>query len=149
MKAERRRALGQAQAQYRKWECSLEGVAYWLGDLPVSESLEETIIKAVHRLPTETREFVYDNCRFTSTAYGGVRIHHVSQASHPWLITLHEGHVDESLIIHEIAHAWLGHEYGPQFGELRVTRQDEEAACDLTRQWGFAGAGAAMIDGPH
>ena len=132
----------EAQAEHRKWEDSLEGVAYWLGDLPVPESLETVIIKAVHRLPLAGREFVFCNCRFALSDEGGVRIHYVPRTRQPWLITLPEGLVDESVIIHEIAHAWLGHAYDLHRGEWRVCPREEQAACDLTRQWGFAGSGS-------
>jgi len=143
MKEDERGALKEAQAEYRKWEDSLEGVAYWLGDMPVPESLEGLIVAAVQKLPSEAREFVYYNCQFKSGDEDGVRIRRVPQARQPWLITLGEGYVDESLIIHGIAHAWLGHEHGPQCGELQITQGDEQAACDLARQWGFDGDGAA------
>ena len=142
MNEHERESLRKAQLEHRKWEESLEGVAYWLGDLPVSEPLERVIVEAVHKLPSEAREFTYYNLRFTSVDDDGVRIRHIAQARQPWLITLGEGYVDESLIIHEIAHAWLGHEYDPQRGELQVTQRDEEAACDLTERWGFDGGGA-------
>ena len=143
MKEDKRESLRKAQAEHRKWEDSLEGVAYWLGDMPVPEPLERLIVQTVHRLPNEAREFTYYNCRFTSVDDDGVRIRHLPQTRQPWLITLGEGYVDESLLVHEIAHAWLGHEYGPQHGELRVTQREEEAACDLTRQWGFDGGSTA------
>ncbi len=139
----------ETRTEHRKWEDSLDGVAYWLGDLPVPESLESMIIRAVHRLPSAAREFVYYNCQFASSEDGVVRMRHVPQARQPWLITVGARHVDESLIIHEIAHAWLGHEWDPQRGELRITQQDEEVACDLTRQWGFEGEGTERIDRPH
>jgi len=135
----------EAQAEHRKWEDSLEGVAYWLGDLSVPESVETVVIKAVHRLPSAAREFIYYSCQFAMSDESGVRMRHVPQARQPWLITLGEGHVDESVIIHEIAHAWLGHAYDPELGEWRVSPRDEQVACDLTRQWGFAGSGNKEI----
>ena len=46
-----RESLQEAKAEYKAWENSLEGVAYWLGDLPFGESLETVTIQAVHRLP--------------------------------------------------------------------------------------------------
>jgi len=144
-----RESLQEAKAAYREWENSLEGVAYWLGDLPFPESLETVTIQAVHRLPDAVREFVYYHCRFASEDDAGVTIRCVPQAGRPWLVTLGQGGVEESLIAHEIAHAWLGHECDPQAGELRLTQRDEEAACDLTRQWGFAGTGTETIQRPH
>ena len=135
----------EAQAEHRKWEDSLEGVAYWLGDLSVPESLETMIIKVVHRLPGAVREFVYDNCQFALSDEGGMRMHQVPQARQSWLIALGEGHADEIAIIYEIAHAWLGHAYDPERGEWRVSPRDEQVACDLTRQWGFPGSGNKEI----
>ena len=127
----------ETQAEHRKWEDSLEGVAYWLGDLPLPESLETVIIKAVHRLPSAVREFVYFNCQFALSDEGAVRMHQIPQARQPWLIRLGEGYVDESVIIQGIAHAWLGHEYDPHREELQVNQRGEQAACDLVRQWGL------------
>lgn len=141
MNRDRREFLREAQAEYRRWEDSLEGVAYWLGDLLVQESLVPVIVEAIHKLPREVREFIYFNCRFASMDDGGVRMRRIPQARHPWLITLGEGLVDESLLVHEIAHAWLGHEYDPLRGELQASQRDEEDARDLIRQWGFGGGG--------
>ena len=149
MKNDERESLQEAKAEYREWENSLEGVAYWLGDLPFGESLETVTIQAVHRLPDAVREFVYCHCRFASAGDAGVTIRCVPEAGRPWLIALGQGDVEEGLIAHEIAHAWLGHECDPQAGELRLTQQDEEAACDLTRQWGFGGTGTEIVHRPH
>ena len=136
----------ETQAEYRKWEDSLEGVAYWLGDLPVPGSLETVIIKVVHRLPSAVREFVYFNCQFALLDEGKVRMHQVLQARQFWLIALGEAHVDESAIVYEIAHAWLGHAYDVERGEWRVSPRDEQSVCDLARQWGFVGLGSESVD---
>lgn len=135
----------EAQAEHRKWEDSLEGVAYWLGDLPVPESLERMIINAVHRLPSPVREFVYFSCQFALSDEGRVRMHNLPQARRPWLIALNQGHVNELAIIYGIAHAWLGHAYDPGRGGWRVSPRDEQAVCDLARQWGFAGPGKREV----
>ena len=149
MKEDGRETLREARAEYRKWENSFEGVAYWLGDLPVQESLERVIVEAVRKLPRKTREFVYHNCRFSATDDDGVRMRYIPQSKQLWLITLGNGLQDESLLVHEIAHAWLGHEWDPQCGALRATDQDEEIACELTKEWGFTGAGTERLDRPH
>ena len=135
----------ETQAEHRKWEDSLEGVAYWLGDLSLPESSERVIINAVHRLPGAVRDFVYDNCQFAAFEESGVRMRHIPRARQPWLIGLGEGRVDELAIIYEIAHAWLGHAYDPERGGWRVSPQDEQAACDLTRRWGFAGSDSKEV----
>ena len=83
--------------------------------------------------------------RFTSVDDDGVRMRHVPQARQPWLISLGEGHVDESAIIYEIAHAWLGHAYDLERGEWWVSPREEQAACDLTRQWGFVGSDSKEV----
>lgn len=142
MQEDRRESLREAQAAYQKWEDSREGVAYWLGDLPVAEFLERAIIEAVYRLPTEARNFVYHNCRFVSADDSRVRVRHIPQGRQSWLIALGEGDVDEDLIIHEIARAWLGHGYDPQVGGRRLAQQDDEAACDLASRWRATKAGA-------
>jgi len=149
MQKDRRESLREARAEYREWEDSLEGVAYWLGDLPVSESLERAIVNAVRRLPNEARDFVYHNCRFASADAGGVGVRHSPQGRQPCLIALGEGDVDEDLIIHEIAHAWLGHGHDLQVGGLRIAQRDDEAACDLTKQWRVAATGTERANRPH
>ena len=58
-----------------------------------------------------------------------------------WLILLHEKlPVDEecSIIAHEIAHAWLGHDKL----SLNFPPSSEVDAAILTGSWGFTGRGA-------
>ena len=142
MKKDRQRRFGKTQTEYEKWENSPEGVAYWLGDLPVPEAVESVIISTVHQLPGQVREFVYCECCFSCVAPRGGQTCYLQKARQPWLILLGQELQDESVLAHQIAHAWLGHRYDPGLAELRATQQEEDAACDLTREWGFGGCGA-------
>jgi hypothetical protein len=141
MKKDKQRAFEKAHAEYEEWENSLEGVAYWLGDLPVAEAAESVIIKTVHKLPGQIREFVYYECRFISLDPAGGQVCCLRKVKRPWLLVLGQDQPDENAIAHEIACAWLGHQGGPGLGEPRETRPEEEAACDLIRKWGFSGLG--------
>jgi len=144
MKKDRQQAFEKAHAEYEEWENSLEGVAYWLGDLPVPEALESVIIKTVHKLPSQIREFVYYECRFISLDPAGGQACCLQKVKQPWLLVFGQDLPDENAIAHEIASAWLGHQSGPGLGELREARVEEEAAGDLLGKWGFSGFGTEI-----
>jgi hypothetical protein len=144
MKKDKRQAFEKAHAEYEEWENSLEGVAYWLGDLPVPEALESVIIKTVHKLPSQIRDCIYDECRFISLDPAGGQACCLQKDKQPRLLVFGQNLPDEDAIAHEIACAWLGHQSGPGLGELRETRREEEAACDLIRKWGFSRFGTAI-----
>lgn len=66
----------------------------------------------------------------------------------PKLILLSEHIVDNyeredivSIIAHEIAHAYLGHEPRHVGSEVNLPAKREVEACELARQWGFSGMG--------
>lgn len=66
----------------------------------------------------------------------------------PKLILLSEHIVDEyeqedslSIVAHEIAHAYLGHEPRHVRDEVNLPAEREVEACQLARQWGFSGRG--------
>jgi hypothetical protein len=141
MKKDKQQAFEKAHAEYEEWEDSLEGVAYWLGDLPVPEAVESVIIKTVHKLPSQIREFVYYECRFIPLNLDGRQTSYLQKLKQPRLLIVGPGQPDENAIAYEIAYAWLGHQSGPGLGACRETRREEEAACDLTRKWGFSGFG--------
>jgi hypothetical protein len=144
MKKDKQQAFEKAHAEYKEWEDSLEGVAYWLGDLPVPEAAESVIITTIHKLPGQIREFVYYECRFIALDTAGGQVCCLRKAKRPCLLVLGQDLPDENAIAHEIACAWLGHQSGPGLGEPREARPEEEAACDLIRQWGFSGFGTKI-----
>jgi hypothetical protein len=144
MKKDKQQAFEKAHAEYEEWENSLEGVAYWLADLPGPEALESVIIKTVHKLPSQIREFVYDECRFISLDPHGGQARCLQKDKQPWLLVLGQDLPDEDAIAHEIACAWLGHQSSSGLGELRETRRKEAAASDLIRKWGFSRFGTEI-----
>jgi len=115
---------------------------------------EQLITETVQRLEAKVRDFVLDRCRFVSVGNtaqalpGCVGIHPFEQQAHNmWIIILEEGlhpnddrrRADEahSIVAHEIAHAWLGHD---RLGN--VPPDCEGQAADQARQWGFTGKAA-------
>lgn len=93
---------------------------------------EDTLRRAISRLPDEVREFAYDRCRFASV--GASMIGQTLPPGTRWLILVRDEETDESVIAHEIAHAWRGHE-GPN------TDSQEQEVRALVRSWGFSGLG--------
>jgi len=110
--------------------------------------LQSRIIKVLARLPDKVITFVLDRCVFLSTGRvtsgmvlpGRLGVHHIEKRSRDcWLILLDENMAeDNSIIAHEIAHAWLRHD--------RISAYDTEAwekdAANLTKSWGFEGRGS-------
>lgn len=98
--------------------------------------LHGAIIRAIARLPREVAEWVVDKCVFFSV---GRMIHGQCLparfiAGAEWIITLDEEFPDaESLVGHEIAHAWLRH----SIGDLTSDDVVEEQARKQARGWGF------------
>ena len=137
----RQQTFQKAHAEYEAWENSLDGVAYWLGDLPGLEPVEEVIIKTVHKLPIQIREFVYGKCRFISSDSDCGQACCFPTAKRPCLLILDQNQPDEEDIAHQIACAWLRHRNQAGSQRYRETQGDEEAACDLMRKWGFSGFG--------
>jgi hypothetical protein len=80
---------------------------------------------------------------------GRIGVHHYEKRSHNcWLIILDEKSIeDDSVIAHEIAHAWLRHD--------KLSAEDQETwevdAANLTKSWGFEGRGsdADFCEGPY
>lgn len=129
-------------------EHSLEGVHYQLGEIPLTSQMVSVVVNTVHKLPDTVKEFVYEKCQFTSPFDGGGCVYVKSEnvTRHPWLIILAESLMasDESIVAHEIAHAFLDHKGGPGFGELEKTTKEETAACSLAKRWGFSGSGTKV-----
>jgi hypothetical protein len=101
------------------------------------------------KLPIDVARFVIDRCSFVSTGRvnlglilpGRIGVHFLERRSrNTWVIILSENlpaSEEESVIAHEIAHAWLGHD------RLAEMSDDVEIeAANLTKLWGFVGRGA-------
>jgi hypothetical protein len=100
-------------------------------------------IQTVARLPREVREFVFERCVFLSIGHvnHGMALPGTIAQPDTWIILLGERLPQKdahSIVAHEIAHAWLGHN---RFA-LDVPPDCETQAANLTRDWGFTGKGA-------
>jgi len=147
---------------------------------PSHGSLHTALISTIRKLPKEIREFALDNCFFLSMEEGlngtvvagshGSNIHwpmlkhledqekikRINNLERKWrTIVLLDYKIAsdddvDSIIAHEIAHAYLGHDH-MMLGEVEnkeVNGQSvpvlklEYAAYKLTASWGFRGRGA-------
>ncbi len=100
------------------------------------------------KLPEEVAVFAIDRCRFISIGWGvagltfpgRIGVDDYESPLNVWIIVLDDNisseHV-ESVIAHEIAHAWLGHD---RIGD--IPDDCEVVAANLTKEWGFTGHGA-------
>jgi hypothetical protein len=126
----------------------LEHVAYRIAYYGEDDRLLRWIVETVARLPQEAREFACERCRFLSvgrSAQGmavpaGIATHaYEKRTRNMWLILLEEELRDEhahSIIAHEIAHAWLGHD------RFTADASVEVETAEKVRKWGFTGLGA-------
>jgi len=142
------RKVREQNEDLRAWERSLEGVHYQLSLEGVDiERLDVCITKTVAKLPDDVRHFVYDSCSFLSVQLGLTW-----PPDDRWKIILDDSMADdldpsdvESVIAHEIAHAYLGHsvftlpELNPS-GKYATSPVEVEAR-ELAEQWGFEGIG--------
>ncbi|TMB65067.1 MAG: hypothetical protein E6J43_12440 [Chloroflexi bacterium] len=122
-------------------------VAY-LGE---DNDLRSVIGDTIGRLPDDALLLAADRCVFVSvgrTVEGmtlpGDVLQRVDEDDPTWLILLDDRIMDtkeaddvESVIAHEIAHAFLGHNRMTDDGDRSV----EIATCKLVREWGFEGSG--------
>lgn len=127
---------------------NLKQIAYDLVFFGEDVETQLGIVKVLSKLPDNVVQFALDRCSFTSVGKvtagmvlpGKVGIHPSEKRSRNcWLIILDERSTDdESVIAHEIAHAWLGHD--------RTSADDQETweidAANLTKEWGFEGRGS-------
>lgn len=116
------------------------GVIYYDED----DKLRNAIASVLTALPEEVKEFVLEHCFILSTGeytYGTVWPGKIFK-NISWVIVLNEKMPKskgdrESIIAHEIAHAYLGHDQlNPD-----IEPECEIEACNLTKQWGFNGLG--------
>jgi len=140
------------QREY-EWDHSLDGILYQLGTLHVSHAMEVCIVKTISKLPDKVKEFIYDNCQFTAiSSDSGQTICMTTKQNRmrPWLIILSEENKEdyESVIAHEIAHAWLRHKGAPgEILPIEKCKSNELEACFFARQWGFVGSGTVIDKG--
>lgn len=130
-------------AQIRK-PIVLDDLFYGGEDMEMLAWIQSTLSK----LPEEVAVFAIDQCRFISvgkgaaglTLPGRIGVDNAESPLNVWIIVLDENisseHM-ESVIAHEIAHAWLGHD---RIGD--IPDDGEIVAANLTKEWGFTGHGA-------
>src|SRR5262245_53854275 len=109
---------------------------------------EQTLRRVLERLPAEAFEFALARCAYAAIGPEMARAQVLPPLNDRYLVLLTEGEKEESVIAHEIAHAFLGH---PDtvlagFRDETVERTQEAEARALAVAWGFTGSGAT-IDG--
>jgi hypothetical protein len=97
-----------------------EQIAYNLAFYGEDAETRSSIIRVLYQLPEDVVIFALDRCSFVSVGKaasgmvlpGKIGVHSQKKRSRNcWLIILDERSTDdESVIAHEIAHAWLGHD---------------------------------------
>jgi hypothetical protein len=105
---------------------------------------KEALVRVLSRVPRDALEFAIHKCVFLSS--GGKEIglngqclptRFIGEAD--WLILIYDDAPDiETVIAHELAHAYLGH----SLGEPMSDEETEAQAREQTRAWGFTGKGA-------
>jgi len=147
-----RESIQKSAKRYWEWERSPEGIAYSLDGQGVSDELFSHIIHTLCRLPDEVREFVYENCRFSTIANTAVYRKAEDVKKAPWMILLSEYDLCEdyqSIIARTIAHAYLDYRF-PDTGfgwEIEQALEYEKKACELVKKWGFVGSGTEVDQG--
>jgi len=108
----------------------------------VDPETREALVRALSRLPNDALEFAVEKCVFFSCGGGlnGQCLPARFVAEAEWAILIYDRAPDiETVIVHEVAHAYLSHSLGvPTLGDDETERQ----ARELTRAWGFSGKGA-------
>ena len=125
-------------------------LTYWGG----SDDKQMALVRTLVRLPEDVRDLALDSVRFIGVGEETVRglfvpvevwpetLPDMEPEPQPEFYVLCvsedlEGEDYMSVVAHEIAHIWLGHDaFGPADGP------GEDEAYALTRDWGFSGKGA-------
>jgi hypothetical protein len=126
---------------------TIEDVVGRLKYIGESEDARRIIASAISQLPDDVQEFALDG-GFLSVGDPAAgfyvsreNLRYLAEGV-PWLVILSDV-VDyedmESLVAHEIAHLWLGHDTGAV--GLEAFAAAEEAAAALVKTWGFVGMG--------
>jgi hypothetical protein len=117
-----------------------ERVMYLGGD----RSTREAIVRVLLRLPGDALDLAVDKCLFLSvgSAVSGQTQPKWVYEPREWLILLYDQAPNlETLIAHEIAHAYRGHSVSARhLSEEEMERQ----ARELTRSWGFTEAEGSL-----
>lgn len=92
------------------------------------ETLRYNLINALCRLPEEIYVFTTENIYFNSSHSSTVPLKEVSK---PFMVILNKSD-SQSVIAHEIAHAYLNHHLSSGIGD-----KQEEKAEELRKKWGF------------
>lgn len=101
----------------------------------------EALVNALSRLPDDARRFAIDKLVFVSCGGGlnGQCLPSRFIAEADWLVLIYDRAQDlETVIAHEVAHAYLGHSIGDYMSDEETERQ----AREQVRAWGFSGKGA-------
>ncbi len=103
--------------------------------------LHAAIARALAKVPKTVLEFVLEKCIFLSTEQIGIVWPGRIAKKCSWIIILNFCDLEEddweSVIAHEVAHAFLGHDRMGLDDQLDLERQ----ACSLVKEWGFTGLG--------
>jgi hypothetical protein len=128
-----------------EWPNRLEGIAYDLqtyhGDDPHTH---RRIVETIAKLPDRVARFALNRCVYFSAG----RVNHGmvlpprTLGRGRWVLVLTETTPErsaQSMIAHEIAHAWLKHDrYAANVDAAEI----ESGAAQLAREWGFSGRAA-------
>ena len=170
VEVERLRRLAELEATRQHTTAELyEDIAYY----GVEEAMQVAIAQTIARLPRSVQDFACWNLQFvsigdalrgfalpgrlfSSPAWTSADPIAEDIAAPPteksWLIVLNDSLLlgdaspedAYSTIAHEIAHAWLGHEF-PVWG-MQAFNDSERAASSQAQQWGFTGPGTRFED---
>ena len=135
--------MGSDPSDLRRLNQIASDLAYYGED----EELRVHIALVLSRLPDRIVRFALDRCVFLSVGRttsgmvlpGRITVHHHERRSrNRWLVLLDENMPnDDSIIAHEIAHAWLRHD--------RLSADDQQLwerdAAETAKSWGFVGRG--------
>lgn len=114
-----------------------------------SDEIRRFLALVLLRLPERIREFAIERCAVLSVGHNAYGITWPARIAKKWRVGINRRWLilltenlppgdEESIIAHEIAHAYLGHDRGSP----DLPQDCEEQACNLVAKWGFSGKGA-------
>jgi hypothetical protein len=129
---------------------SLDEATYEVRYYGDDDEIHRSICLAVMRLPQAVRDFACERCVFLSVGRScmGMCVPQMLCEIRPedvqrrWIFLLDERTSEDdvlSVVAHEIAHAWLGHDRCAPGG---CPKDCETETANLVAQWGFTGTGA-------
>ena len=128
-------------------------IAYDLLYFGESDEVVKVIVETIAKLPATVAAFAIERCAFVSvgkvacgiTLPGKIGVNARTRRSrNQWVILLTErlpSHDRHSIVAHEIAHAWLGHDKL----SINLPKDCETKAAGLTKSWGFTGKGVCEV----